>query len=220
MELPFRYKRFDQVHEGGPLTRSWRAILLLAAAIITPTASFAHSSKEGGAASGQAVGIEIASISHSDMQLVAPYYSSILALAGRQTATDERFRRIFNFTKIQNTFCLWGLVPGGVSDEESAFNPCSHAYLAGAMALLEEMKGNAASTNEAQGIFRSIETDRKNSPLLVLCESSAEKFHTAEILKPIGTRAALGGMAFVVSAGMTVGAAWMVRKRLRSDSRA
>lgn len=189
------------------------AVLVILMLLTAPSIAYAHGARHS-ETSAHGAGIEIAAITHSDMALVAPYYSAIVGLADRQTTTDERFRRILNFTKIQNTYCLWGIVPGSISDEESAFNPCSHAYLAGAHALLENLKGKSASAVEALAISRSLEADRENSPLLEICQSSADAFSTAELLKPIRTAdAAMGLLAMIFVGGLAGKVMRKARKR-------
>jgi hypothetical protein len=147
-------------------------------------------------------GLEIPALTHSDMMFVAPHYSAIVQLAEKQKDTDERLRRLLNHTKLQRVYCLWGLVPGAVTDEESIFNPCSHAYLASGLALLRHLESRPASREEAADINRLIEAERKASPLLVLCKSSAETFDTAQIITPITRTAALGWFSVLALATM------------------
>ena len=52
--------------------------------------------------------------------------------------------RLEDYLSLQSFACLWGLVPGSVTDEASPFNECSHAYLAAARALLLHLRDNAA----------------------------------------------------------------------------
>ncbi len=69
------------------------------------------------------------------MAVISGYRGAILDLAQRQTQTDPTFRRLYNHGNLQYTYCLWGLMPGSLMDEESPFNECSHAYLATTKAL-------------------------------------------------------------------------------------
>lgn len=94
----------------------------------------------GGGSSGSQAGIPIPSLTHGEMAVIDPYYRRIVALAAAATDTDETFRRVLNFAQIQRSYCLWGVMPGGISDEESPFNECSHAYLAAAKAVLLRMR--------------------------------------------------------------------------------
>ena len=60
-------------------------------------------------------------------------------LASRAVDTSEPFRRVLNYAEIQYSYCLWGRMPGSVTDEESPFNECAHAYLAATKAVLLAM---------------------------------------------------------------------------------
>lgn len=145
-------------------------------------------------------GLEIPAITHSDMTFVAPHYSAIVRLAENQKDTDERLRRLLNHTKLQRVYCLWGLVPGALTDEESIFNACSHAYLASGLALLRHLISRPASREEAVDINRLIEAERTALTLLVLCQSSAETFDTAQIIAPITRAAAVGWFSMLALA--------------------
>lgn len=137
-------------------------------------------------------GIKIASIAHSDMEVLAEFWPKIISLAERQIHTDERLRRLLNFSKIQYTYCLWGLVPGSLTNEESAFNTCSHAYLASAWALLKHMESPSIAGADAAAIARSIDVERAARPSFVLCKSSADVFYTDKVIVPQQVYAAVG----------------------------
>ncbi|WP_371345548.1 hypothetical protein [Ancylobacter sp. IITR112] len=149
-------------------------------------------------------GLEIPAITHSDMAFVSAYFGSIIALADRQTRTDDRFRRLLNYTKIQRMYCLWGLIPRAIENEASSFNLCSHAYLAGAWALLQDLATKAMAREEANEIVAAVERDRAMSPTFVLCESSVEIFHTGEFIVPLRPVAVAGWLfCFAVAGGLT-----------------
>src|SRR5690606_21128342 len=104
-----------------------RAALLVAVA----AACFASSSAEAHRRSNpvEIKGIPIASLSHGQMTVIADHRSEIMKLAAQERQVDDTFVRLLNYGNIQYTYCLWGLVPGSLSDEESPFNECAHAYL-------------------------------------------------------------------------------------------
>ncbi|MGO7420398.1 hypothetical protein ACCT09_10495, partial [Rhizobium ruizarguesonis] len=87
---------------------------------------FAHSRSDGGSHAG----LDIPEISHGEMAVMSDYRSGIIDLASRAVDTNESFRRMLNYAEIQYSYCLWGRMPGSVTDEESPFNECAHAYLA------------------------------------------------------------------------------------------
>lgn len=163
----------------------------------------AHTMASKGHDNGAPNGIEIASIAHSDMEVLAEYRPEIIALAERQVQTDDRFRRLLNFSKIQYTYCLWGIVPGALSDEESDFNACSHAYLASAWALLKHMEGMPRARGEASALRQAIETALAAVPSLSVCANSADVFHTDRLIVPPRAYAAAGGLSgLLLLAGM------------------
>lgn len=186
-------------------------LLFVALWIAAPTAALAHHPSSGA----NAVGLEISAISHSEMEFVSPYHSDIIALAERQPNTDERLRRLLNYSQIQYAYCLWGLVPGSISNEDSSFNACSHAYLAASWSLLQHLETMPAAKMSAQAILRGIDAERVANPLLVMCENSAEIFHTDDFVVPIKPGAAGSWLAAVAVAG---GLATSGIRRLRSRS--
>ena len=48
------------------------------------------------------------------MAVIARFQGEIEHLADRQMPTDPTFRGLLNYARIQRTYCLWGLAPGGV----------------------------------------------------------------------------------------------------------
>ncbi|MBZ9989532.1 hypothetical protein LB572_20750 [Mesorhizobium sp. BH1-1-5] len=130
-------------------------------------------------------GIQIPSLTHGQMAVIARYRSDILDLALRQTETDPTFRRLYNHGNLQYTYCLWGLMPGSLADEQSPFNECSHAYLATAKALLTYMAKMPSAQNEAKALISNIDADMvRSGASWVLCQFSAEGFSTGEIVEP------------------------------------
>lgn len=159
-------------------------------------------------------GIPIASIAHSDMNVLAEYRPEIIALAERQIQTDDRFRRLLNFSKIQYTYCLWGIVPGALIDEDSDFNACSHAYLASAWALLQHMEGMPLARGEATALKQSIETTRAAVPSVSFCASSADVFHTDQIIVPPRAYAVAGGFSGLLLLAGVLPFLWANRRTL------
>jgi hypothetical protein len=87
---------------------------------------------------------------------------------------------------LQSFACLWGLVPGSISDEASPFNECAHAYLAGARALflhLRQMPGGDRPAMQALGTRIELEM-LEHGASLVMCRYSDQPFSTGEILPP------------------------------------
>lgn len=173
----------------------------------------AHSGK---APAGPDSGIGIPALTHGQMAGMAPSNRAILDLAARQPAPDSEFQRVLNFARIQQAWCAWGLMPGGVSDESSPFNPCSHAYLAASRDLLLRMA--ATPDPRAAALLRRVELDMiANSSATELCAFSGDGFNTAQVVKADWSAAlthpkSLATLLALVSAG--AGAVWFGRRLL------
>ncbi|MDX8460621.1 hypothetical protein [Mesorhizobium humile] len=130
-------------------------------------------------------GIQIPSLTHGQMAVIARYRGEIIDLARRQTVTDPTFRRLYNHGNLQYTYCLWGLMPGSLGDEESPFNECSHAYLATAKALLTYMATMPAATRQAKALISDIDADMvRGGASWILCQYSGEAFSTGAVVEP------------------------------------
>jgi hypothetical protein len=130
-------------------------------------------------------GIQIPSLSHGQMAVIAGYRSAILDLAARQHRPDPVLRRLTNFARIQYTYCLWGIMPGSLSDDDSPFNECMHAALAATQALLLHIQSTADNEDTTQALTSEIETDMlRNHASLTLCRYSGESFNTAAVISP------------------------------------
>lgn len=198
---------------------AWAALALLVAWALPAEA---HRRPDAEALVAQ--GIAIPNLTHGQMAVLAPFAADIRQLADTQTRTDPTFRRLANFAALQRTYCLWGMMPGSVSDEASPFNECAHAYLATLRALLlhmEQMPDNKRSLALVARIERQMIL---NSASLTLCRFSAEDFNTAQVIMPRWAEipqhgpslaAAGGGLALAV-AGLGAGFGLMGRGTRRS----
>ncbi len=137
-------------------------------------------------AKGGTRGITIPNIAHGQAGIMAEYRDAVLALAGKQVSPDAKLRTLLNFTNLQFTYCLWGLVPGSLSNEESAFNSCSHAYLAATRELLLHLQIVADDHQAAERLAETINMKMLLSgTALQLCRNSLGNFSTAEIIYPV-----------------------------------
>lgn len=119
------------------------------------------------------------------MAIIANYRKPILDLATRMTRTDETFRRLVNYTNIQYSYCLWGIVPGSVTDEESPFNACSHAYLAAVKAVLVYMRDMPEHRTTVDALVSDIDAELvRNGGSFVMCQYSGDPYNTANIIRP------------------------------------
>ena len=160
-------------------------------------------------------GIAIPSLTHGQMAVIAENLSAIRALASAQVGSDMTKWRLEDYLSLQSFACLWGLVPGSITDEESPFNECSHAYLAAARALLLHLRETPRADREAvDALIRKIELEMLvNGASLTLCRFSDEPFNTNEIIFPRWSEvplhpptAALAALVLVVIGGAAWGA--------------
>ncbi|UVD59184.1 hypothetical protein NE852_18005 [Rhizobium sp. Pop5] len=163
--------------------------------------AFAHGSSEGGSHAG----LDIPEISHGEMAVISEYRSGIIDLASRAVDTNEPFRRILNYAEIQYSYCLWGRVPGSVTDEGSPFNECAHAYLAATKAVLMAMREMPQEALAANRIISAVDVDMVRRGLaLVTCQFSGEAFNTADIVKPRWSRVPIHFASMASLTGLSV----------------
>lgn len=120
------------------------------------------------------------------MQVIAANLSAIQDLAKRQDPTDLTMRRLQDFVNLQKFACLWGMVPGSLTDEASPFNECAHSYLAGAQALLLHLRQMPGGDRPGvKALVNKIELEMlSDNASLVLCRYSDEPFNTDEVISP------------------------------------
>jgi hypothetical protein len=200
---------------------SGKLLSLAVASVLTLLALANVSQAHGGGGGGSGSGLPIPALSHGEMAVLAPYHRAVLDLARSAADTNEPFRRMLNFAEIQYAYCLWGTMPGGVTDEESPFNECSHAYLAATKSVLLKMRDMPREAALAGTLVSRIDTEMAlNSMSLIRCQYSGETFNTADIIKPRWTSIpfhapsalALSGVLLAVSAA-GLGGARLLRKR-------
>lgn len=168
-------------------------------------------------ADGSHAGLEIPAISHGEMAVISDYRSGIIGLASRAVDTNEPFRRVLNYAEIQYSYCLWGRMPGSVTDEESPFNECAHAYLAATKAVLLSMREMPREAAAAGEIISAIDADMARRGLaLITCQFSGEAFNTADIVKPIWSKVPLhpASMASLTGLAALFGLAGLVLRRV------
>ncbi len=129
-------------------------------------------------------GVPIAEITHGQMPVIAAHAGAILTLAARQPNPGADFARVRNHARIQRAACLWGLVPGSISDEASPFNACSHAHLAALRDLMLRMATDPVN-GAAKALVHRIDLDMMQARTsLSLCNFSAIPFDTATVVHP------------------------------------
>ncbi|GAA3114284.1 hypothetical protein GCM10010520_67790 [Rhizobium viscosum] len=187
-------------------------------ALLAAGGAFAHSRSGEGSHDG----LPVPEISHGEMTVISDYRSRIMDLASTAADTNEPFRRVLNYAEIQYSYCLWGRIPGSVTDEESPFNECAHAYLAATKAVLLAMRGMPQETMAAGKIASAVDVDMVRRGLsLVTCRFSGEGFNTADVVRPRwseiplhpASMVSLTGFAAILAAGVFV-----LRRLLRVQS--
>lgn len=130
-------------------------------------------------------GIPIMSITHGEMAIIDRHIGDIFALAAKVRNADGTFLILLRYSRLQYADCLWGLVPTSISDEESPFNECSHAYLAAAKDVLFKMRDMSMVGTEANEIVSRISYEAAlEGAAFVGCIYSGEGFNTADRVRP------------------------------------
>jgi hypothetical protein len=130
-------------------------------------------------------GIPIPSISHGEMAIIDRHRADVFALAARAQGPDPAFLTLVRYGELQFADCLWGLMPVSISDEESPFNECSHAYLAATKEILFRMRTMPGLEREAGEIVSRISYEAAlDGAAFVGCIYSGEGFNTADLVRP------------------------------------
>ena len=134
---------------------------------------------------GAPVGVTIPAISHGATPILASYRAEIMKLAERRATTDPTLRRLQGFVSLQYFACWRGLVPGSLTDEDSPFNACAHAYVAGARALLDHMAAISGDQDDAKALQARIADDLARDPGAgAICSNSGETFDSGDVVWP------------------------------------
>lgn len=161
-------------------------------------------------------GVSIPSMTHGQLRIMSGYRAAVMDLARRQARPDLEARTLHNFIELQFAYCLWGLVPGSLSNEGNPFNECSHAYLAGTKALLDRLRRAEDTRSEAEVLADNINREMVlGGSALEICSNSFEAFNTAEIIMPEWANISfnpLGVLLGIVVMG-AAGAAFSVGRR-------
>jgi hypothetical protein len=120
------------------------------------------------------------------MAVLSDNLSAIRALDSSRIGFDMTTWRLEDYLNLQSFACLWGIVPGSITDESSPFNECAHAYLAAARALLLQLReAPGVDHNAVEALIRKIETEMLSHDVsLILCRYSDEPFNTNEVIWP------------------------------------
>jgi hypothetical protein len=131
-------------------------------------------------------GVSIPSLTHGQMAVIRDNLPAIRELASARLGFDLTTWRLEDYLNLQSFACLWGIVPGSVTDETSPFNECAHAYLAAGRALLLQLgREPGADHKSIDALISKIEVEMlAEGASLNLCRYSDEPFNTNEIIWP------------------------------------
>ena len=154
-------------------------------------------------------GVSIPSLTHGQMAVIRDNLPAIKALASARLGFDLTTWRLEDYLNLQSFACLWGIVPGSITDENSPFNECAHAYLAAGRALLLQLAHEPGADHKSiDALISKIEVEMlADGASMNLCRYSDEPFNTNEIIWPHW------GMAPVSSADRDDGGGRVCRAR-------
>jgi hypothetical protein len=157
------------------------------------------------------------------MAVISDNLSAIRTLASTRIGFDMSTWRLEDYLNLQSFACLWGVVPGSITDESSPFNECAHAYLAAARALLLRLREAPGVDQKAvEALIGKIEVEMlAHDASLNLCRYSDEPFGTNQVIWPHWGEIPFHPLTagFVATSFATVcAAAWSVWPRRRTTS--
>lgn len=130
-------------------------------------------------------GYAIPSIDHGAMRVIADFRTEIINLARQVTAADHELQALLLHNQMQAANCLWLLVPGSITDEESPLNECAHADLAGLKGILDRLRLLPETQPAAEALVSTIDHEMVLAGTsFIKCEYSAESFNTASQVRP------------------------------------
>jgi hypothetical protein len=131
-------------------------------------------------------GVSIPSLTHGQMAVIRDNLPAIRSLASARVGFDMTTWRLEDYLNLQSFACLWGIVPGSITDEESPFNECAHAYLAAGRALLLQLAHEPGADHKSiDALISKIEVEMlADGASMNLCRYSDEPFNTSDIIWP------------------------------------
>ena len=162
------------------------ALAALIAALCMLAASPSHAHRISTRTGPPPEGISIPSLTHGQMAVISDNLSAIRALAASRVGFDMTTWRLEDYANLQSFACLWGVVPGSITDEDSPFNECAHAYLAAERALLLQLREvPGVDHNAVEALIRKIEAEMlAHEASLILCRYSDEPLNTNDVIWP------------------------------------
>jgi hypothetical protein len=161
-------------------------IALTAALLMLAASSSSHAHRISTRSGPPPQGISIPSLAHGQMTVTSDNLPAIRALAASRIGFDMTTWRLEDYLNLQSFACLWGVVPRSITDENSPFNECAHAYLAAGRALLLQLRTTpGVDHNAVAARISKVEAEMLDEGASMnLCRYSDEPFNTNEIIWP------------------------------------
>ena len=157
-------------------------------------------------------GVSIPSLTHGQMAVIRDNLPAIRALASARVRIRPDDLAIGGLPEPSVFRLSLGDRSGSVTDEESPFNECAHAYLAAGRALLLQLAHEPGADHKAiDALIGKIEVEMlADGASMNLCRYSDEPFNTNEVIWPHWsmvpshrpTLAALGAVFGLIAAGV------------------
>ena len=160
--------------------------IALIASLVMLAASPSHAHRISTRGGPPPEGISIPSLTHGQMAVIRDNLPAIRALPSARLEFDLTTWRLEDYLNLQSFACLWGIVPGSITDEDSPFNECAHAYLAAGRALLLQLsRGPSADHKAVDALISKIEVEMlADGASMNLCRYSDEPFNTNAVIWP------------------------------------
>ena len=192
---------------------------LIAAALVVLAASPVYAHRISTRSGSPPAGVSIQSLTHGQMAVIRDNLPAIRALASARLGFDLTTWRLEDYLNLQSFACLWGIVPGSITDENSPFNECAHAYLAAGRALLLQLAHEPEADHKSiDALIGKIEVEMlADGASMNLCRYSDEPFNTNEIIwphwgmVPFHPPTAMMAAAVFAAIGAGVWGAWLRR---------
>jgi hypothetical protein len=162
------------------------ALLAFLAVLLTLAASPSEAHRISTRSGPPPQGVSIPSLTHGQMAVIRDNLPAIRSLASARVGFDMTTWRLEDYLNLQTFACLWGIVPGSVTDENSPFNECSHAYLAAGRTLLLQLAHEPGADHKSiDALIGKIEVEMlADGASMNLCRYSDEPFNTNEVIWP------------------------------------
>ncbi len=162
------------------------ALIALIAALFMLASSASQAHRISTRSGPPPAGVSVPSLTHGQMVVIRDNLPAIRALASARLGFDLTTWRLEDYLNLQSFACLWGIIPGSITDEDSPFNECAHAYLAAGRALLLQLAQEPSADHKSiDALISKIEVEMlADGASMNLCRYSDEPFNTNAVIWP------------------------------------